>query len=78
MKGFMQSHLVSGVAPVSSNVDRKAVTAENHGRHTLLRKCFTAWELYVEQEQRERSIITEQEATKTKMASFLEAAATGK
>ena len=47
-------------------------------RGNLLRKCLTAWQLFVELQVREKNILTEQQQTKNKMAAFLEAASTGK
>ena len=57
---------------------RKETMAATHWRHTLLRKCVTAWQLFVELQQTERHVVKEQEVTKTKMAAFLEAAASGR
>lgn len=57
---------------------RKNNMAVIYYRHRLLSKCMTAWELFVSQQQTERYFEENTKKTKDKMASFLEAAASGK
>ncbi len=52
--------------------------AIEHYRHTLLRRCFIAWQIYLTKEQNERLLNEVQCKTKNKMAAFLDAAASGK
>lgn len=50
----------------------------DHHRVRLLRKVFSAWTLFVRQEQNLKVIEQTQNQTKGKMAAFLEAAADGR
>ncbi len=50
----------------------------DHHRLRLLRKVFSAWTLFVSQEQNLKGIELTQNQTKGKMAAFLEAAADGR
>ncbi len=52
--------------------------AANHFRLKFLRKCFIGWQLWVTEQQRARATELEHQNKAFKMASFLEAAATGK
>ena len=59
-------------------VHRKQMAAQAHYKQTLERKCFTAWQLYLTQTQQLSIIEETRKLTKNKIASFLDAAATGK
>ena len=52
--------------------------AADHHRSTLLLKYFSKWQLYIQQENQHREIETGQDKTRSKMAAFLEAAASGR
>ena len=43
-------------------------------QHTLLRKCWLAWQHYVSLERQRKDVHAEQDITRNKMASFLQAA----
>ncbi|XP_064650515.1 coiled-coil domain-containing protein 191-like [Lineus longissimus] len=57
---------------------RKRQMADAHHRLTLLRRCFMAWQLFLTLNEAEQELHKGQNATKNKMAAFLEKAATGK
>lgn len=59
-------------------VFRNQQKAEKHSRLALLRKYFIAWQVWVQSEQERRHLEKAQEQTRNKMASLLEAAASGK
>ena len=52
--------------------------AADHHRSTLLLKYFSMWQLYIQQENQHREIEAGQDKTRSKMAAFLEAAASGR
>ena len=54
------------------------MAAQEHYKLTLQKKCFTAWQLYLTQTQQLSIIEETRRLTKNKIASFLDAAATGK
>ena len=58
--------------------NRKQTAAQEHHRMTLQKKYFTAWQLYLTQTQQLSIIEERRKLTENKMASFLDAAATGK
>jgi hypothetical protein len=57
---------------------RKKQMAEDHYRLSLLRRCFMAWQLFLTLNEAEQELHKGQSQTKSKMAAFLEKAATGK
>ena len=57
---------------------RKMTAAQAHHRKQLLGKCMVAWQLFVTQQQNKRALESMQQQTKSKMAAFLDAAASGK
>ena len=56
---------------------RKVLLADNKYKETLLKKTFVAWQVFMQQEAGERKDTHTKELTRTKMAAFLQAAATG-
>lgn len=52
--------------------------AINHHRLKMLRKCLIAWQVWITEMQRVKETKAEHNNKALKMASFLEAAATGK
>ena len=61
-----------------NSIYRKNQLAETHCKQNLLRKYFTAWQLWVNQEVERKELESAQSSTKSKMAALLDAAATGK
>ena len=59
-------------------INRKQALAESHHTRQLLGRCFVAWQLFIAQQQNQRTLQHMQNQTKSKMAAFLDAAATGK
>ncbi|XP_072165808.1 coiled-coil domain-containing protein 191-like [Diadema setosum] len=57
---------------------RRKLAADSHYRQGLLRKTFTAWQVFVQQENLEKEQSQQQSARRSKMAAFLEAAASGR
>jgi hypothetical protein len=57
---------------------RNESRASEHYRMQLLFKALTAWRAFVIAEQRERELELARVETRTKMAAFIEAAASGK
>eukprot|EP00794_Sanderia_malayensis_P011203 gene11203-12378_t len=57
---------------------RKEQMAVNHCRLKLLRRCFIGWQLWIAEQHRMKAVEEEHQRKAFKMASFLEAAATGK
>ena len=53
---------------------RKQQMGVQHYHHTLLRKCWLAWQHYVSVERQKKDVHAEQDVTRNKMASFLQAA----
>ena len=51
---------------------------ETHNRRRILRKYFMAWQSWITSKQQLETLHDNQEKTKSKMAAFLEAAASGK
>ncbi|XP_041470908.1 coiled-coil domain-containing protein 191-like [Lytechinus variegatus] len=57
---------------------RRKIVAENHYRHHLLQKTFVAWQVYCHKESQEKEYNEQQSQRRSKMAAFLDAAASGK
>ena len=57
---------------------RKNQVAVDHFQHRILKKYFLVWRLWLRQERHSRELEHQQTQTKSKMAAFLEAAASGK
>ncbi|XP_038065148.1 coiled-coil domain-containing protein 191-like isoform X2 [Patiria miniata] len=60
------------------DLHRKKQIAADHYHRTILRKYLSVWCLWLRQEQQSRELEQQQHQTKSKMAAFLEAAASGK
>ena len=60
------------------SIHRQQALAEAHHTRRLLRQCFTAWQLFVTQQEDQRILQQNQQQTKSKMAALLDAAASGK
>eukprot|EP00057_Strongylocentrotus_purpuratus_P033269 XP_790811.3 PREDICTED: coiled-coil domain-containing protein KIAA1407 homolog [Strongylocentrotus purpuratus] len=57
---------------------RRKNAAEKHYRHRLLHKTFVAWQVYRHKESLEKELNEQQSHRRSKMAAFLDAAASGK
>ncbi len=54
--------------------NRKQQMSVQHYQHRLLRKCWLSWQHYTSLERQRKAVLAEQDATKNKMAAFLQAA----
>ena len=52
--------------------------SETHNRRRMLRKYFVAWQNWIWSKQQQETLHDNQEKTRSKMAAFLDAAASGK
>ena len=60
--------------PVQYLFNRKQLMSIQHYQQKLLLKCWLSWQHYVSLERQRKDVHAEQDATRNKMASFLQAA----
>ncbi|BFZ25484.1 hypothetical protein BsWGS_28523 [Bradybaena similaris] len=60
------------------DTERKRLAAERHYTHRVLRRCFLAWHQFINEVIERKELEKEQERTKSKMVSLLNAVASGR